>query len=66
MANDSKVLPTNSVVRLANEIRRSLQIDIVNGYTTLSPRHSKDVVTMKVKDARSNRMLTVTITESDS
>lgn len=51
------------VERLATELQRGLRNTITNGYTILTPVARNNSVTMRVKDSRSAKMLTVTISE---
>ncbi len=59
MANVTTIPPQQ---RLAENIRGLLQGDMVNGYTALSPKHYEESSVIRVKDARSPKMLVVTVT----
>lgn len=54
----------DSVGILTRCVRDALRHDMVNGYTALSPRRTADgTQSFKVKDARSSKTLTITISE---
>lgn len=56
----------NKALALANELRTLTQTNMANPYTMLQPRANNDgTVTIKVKDKRSTRMLTVVVTEDE-
>lgn len=54
----------DAVERLTQTVRDAIRM-MTNGYTALSPTKHKDgSSTIRIKDKRSPKMLTVTITES--
>jgi hypothetical protein len=55
----------NKALALAVELRTLCQNDLAGPYTMLQPRATSDGVTLKVKDKRSAKTLTVVVTEDE-
>jgi hypothetical protein len=55
----------NKALALAVDIRKLCQNDLAGPYTMLQPRATDGHVTMKVKDKRSAKTLTVVVTEDE-
>jgi hypothetical protein len=55
----------NKALELAHDIRRLSMADMAGPYTMLQPRATNDGVTLKVKDKRSAKTLTVVVTEDE-
>jgi hypothetical protein len=55
----------NKALELAHDIRRLSMADMAGPYTMLQPRSTDDGVTLKVKDKRSAKTLTVVVTEDE-
>lgn len=55
----------DAALALAQELRKLCQTDMVGPYTLLAPRRSNGVVTVRVKDKRRAKMLTITVTEDE-
>jgi hypothetical protein len=55
----------NKALTLAVDIRKLCQLDMAGPYTMLQPRATDNAVTMKVKDKRSAKTLTVVVTEDE-
>jgi hypothetical protein len=55
----------NKALALANEVRKLCQTDMAGPYNMLQPRATDGQVTMKVKDKRSAKTLTIVVTEDE-